>query len=289
MHQLQNEHISIEVSSLGAELTSLTDKQNHIEHIWQADPAVWGWHAPTLFPVVGRSIKDQIIIDGKAYPMPQHGFARRSEFILTEKRDDLLRFKLSASDKTLVIYPYLFDFHISYEIKDNTLIQTFEVYNTGEDSMYFQLGGHPGFAVPFLTGETYEDYYLEFEKDTFLDREHIDENGFFDQCGSNVIDGTNKLPLEKDMFSADAIVIKDPHSRKVYLRSNKNPHTVSVEFPAFNYLGLWAKVGAPYICIEPWRGCADTEGKPTELKDKEGIISLEANGKFQASIIITIS
>ena len=289
MHSIENSNIRIAVRDFGAELTSLFDKKNNIEHMWQADPQFWGWYAPVLFPVVGRSLNDEIVIDGRKYKMEKHGFARKSEFELVSQSTDRLRFKLSASEKTLSLYPYLFDFHISYEIKDSQLIQTFEVENTGEDTMYFQLGGHPAFAIPFLSGEVYEDYFIEFEKDTVLDRENINDHGFFDTSVSHVINGTNRLPLESDMFYKDAIILKDLHSRKVTIKSNKNPHKLSVEFPAFNYLGLWAKVNAPYVCIEPWLGCADTEGKQVEYRDKEGILSLAAGDKFHASIIMTIS
>lgn len=289
MHSIENSNIRIAVRDFGAELTSLFDKKNNIEHMWQADPQFWGWYAPVLFPVVGRSLNDEIVIDGRKYKMEKHGFARKSEFELVSQSADRLRFKLSASEKTLSLYPYLFDFHIVYEVKGSQLIQTFEVENTGKDTMYFQLGGHPAFAVPFLPGEVYEDYFIEFEKDTVLDRENINDHGFFDTSVSHVINGTNRLPLESDMFYKDAIILKDLHSRKVTIRSNKNPHTLSVEFPAFNYLGLWAKVNAPYVCIEPWLGCADTEGKQVEYRDKEGILSLAAGDKFHASIIMTIS
>lgn len=289
MHIIENGQIRIAVRDLGAELTSLFDKKNNIEHLWQADPAIWEWHAPTLFPVVGRCLNDQIEIGGRKYPMEKHGFARRSDFKLVDQHPDLLHFVLSASDKTLAVYPYRFDFHIFYEIRQNYLIQTFEIENTGAEAMHFQLGGHPAFAVPFLPGEVYEDYFIEFEKDTVLDRENINTEGFFDTSVSNVINGTNRLALEKDMFAKDAIIIKELNSRKVTLKSTKNPYQLSVEFPSFNYLGIWAKVAAPYVCIEPWLGCADTAGKPTAFKDKEGILSLVPDDKFQASIIITLS
>jgi galactose mutarotase-like enzyme len=289
MHKIENDHILIAVRDQGAELTSLFDKKNNIEHLWQADPKFWGWHAPTLFPVVGRCLNDQIEIAGQKYPMEKHGFARHMDFRLVDQHADMLHFVLSASDKTLAIYPYLFDFHIFYEIKQNYLIQTFEIENTGNETMYFQLGGHPAFAVPFLLGEVYEDYFIEFEKDTVLDRENINTDGYFDTSISHVINGSNKLPLESDMFYRDAIILKEMNSRKVTIKSTKNPRQLSVEFPSFNYLGLWAKVNAPYVCIEPWLGCADTVGRPVPFKDKEGILSLTPEDKFQASIIITIS
>ena len=289
MHIIENTNIRIAIREQGAELTSIYDKKNGIEHIWQADPAFWPWYAPALFPVVGRSLNDQILIDGKTYKMEKHGFARKSDFRLVDHQEDMLHFILSSSEKTLAIYPYHFDFHIFYEIKGDYMIQTFEIENTGKETMYFQLGGHPAFAVPFLPGEAYEDYYLEFEKDTVLDRENINEDGFFDHSISNVINGANRLPMDRNMFNKDAIILKDINSRKVTIRSETNPHSLSVEFPSFNYLGLWAKVNAPYICIEPWLGCADTVDKPTAFRDKEGILSIAAEDKFQASIIITIS
>jgi galactose mutarotase-like enzyme len=58
--------------------------------------------------------------------------------------------------------------------------------------------------------------------------------------------------------------------------------------PHFNYLGIWAKPGADFVCIEPWLGCADTEGKPVELKDKEDIQSLKHGHVFEASFYISI-
>ena len=289
MCTIENSDIRITVRNLGAELTSLFDKKSNIEHLWQADPAVWPWHAPVLFPVVGRCLNDEIEVDGQTYKMERHGFARKSDFELVSQSTDRLHFKLSASENTLTNYPYLFDLHIIYEIKDRQIIQTFEVENTGNDTMYFQIGSHPGFAVPFLAGEVYEDYFIEFDKDTVLDRQNINDHGFFDTSISNVINGTNHLPLEKDMFYKDAIIIKELQSRTVTIKSTKNPHTVSIEFPDFDYLGLWAKVGAPYICIEPWLGCADTMDRPVAFQDKEGIVSLAAGDKFQESIIITIS
>jgi galactose mutarotase-like enzyme len=289
MQIIENERIRIAAQNIGAELTSLYDKKNNIEHLWQADPKVWGWHAPALFPVVGRCLNDMIQIDGLNYPMEKHGFARRSDFELVEQFPNQLHFKLSASDKTLAVYPYLFELHIFYEIKGNSLIQTYEVVNKGKEALYFQLGWHPAFAVPFLPGEVYEDYFIEFDRDTVLDRENINTEGYFDTSISHVINGTNKLRLEKDMFHKDAIILKDINSRKVTLRSDKNPYRLTVEFPSFNYLGLWAKENAPYICIEPWLGCADTTGRTVAFKDKEGILSLPPEGKFQASIIITIS
>ena len=289
MYTIENDQLRVSVRDKGAELTSIYDKVNGIEHLWQADPAVWPWHAPVLFPVVGRCLEDQITVDGRDYPMVKHGFARNSVFTFISQDQTSLTFRLSSDDTTLVLYPYLFDFYISYKISGVQLTLSFQVVNRGANTMLFCLGGHPAFAVPFFSGEHYEDYYIEFERDTHLDRNHIDTDGFFDGRVSNVLHDTNRLNLTSDMFTDDALIFKDLLSRRVTIRTDRNPHTLSVAFPDFPYLGLWAKVGAPYVCIEPWLGCADTAAKPTTFAGKEGVISLPSLGKFDTSIIITVS
>ena len=52
-YTLENEYLKLTVASLGAEVVSLVRKSDGVEHIWQADPAVWRCHAPVLFPHCG--------------------------------------------------------------------------------------------------------------------------------------------------------------------------------------------------------------------------------------------
>jgi galactose mutarotase-like enzyme len=84
MHVLENEFLSVGILNKGAELCSISNKINGLEYLWQAEPSVWAFHAPNLFPVVGNCINNQIQIDGIKYPMQRHGFARHSQFVLTE-------------------------------------------------------------------------------------------------------------------------------------------------------------------------------------------------------------
>lgn len=42
------------VRQKGAQMTSFKGNDNR-EVIWQADPAVWGNHAPVLFPICGTA------------------------------------------------------------------------------------------------------------------------------------------------------------------------------------------------------------------------------------------
>ncbi len=101
MAVLENEFLKVEINAKGAQLTSVYSKATQTEHLWQADPNVWPWHAPNLFPVVGALINDELLVDGKTYPMQRHGFARQSEFIILESDEvHTAAFSLPNSEKT---------------------------------------------------------------------------------------------------------------------------------------------------------------------------------------------
>jgi galactose mutarotase-like enzyme len=288
MHLIENDFLRVKARDFGAELTSILDKRTGIEHLWQADQKFWGWHAPVLFPVVGRCLNDEINIDGKCYKMEKHGFARKSTFTLLELGTDKMVFRLIANDDTKAIYPFNFEFLIGYYLRGSTLVCNYEVINRDTKNVLFSLGGHPAFSVPFFEDEKYEDYYLEFELEENSTRHFIDENGFFNGREEVVLNNSRTLSLQTEMFNNDAYIFKDLQSRAVTIKSDKHQHTLTVRYPGFNYLGLWAKPNAHYICIEPWLGCADTAGKKTDFSKKEGILTLPQGEKFCRSIIIEL-
>lgn len=76
MITLENEKLRLKMNLTGAELTSVFNKKNKTEYLWQADPQFWGRHAPVLFPVVGRLKDDTFTYQGQSYSLGQHGFAR---------------------------------------------------------------------------------------------------------------------------------------------------------------------------------------------------------------------
>jgi len=288
MHTINNTVLRINVSEKGAELTSLFHLPSHTEHLWQADNKWWGWHAPVLFPIIGRCLNDELTIDGKKYPLEKHGFARHALFSCVAKTENELQFVLSENEATLNVFPYPFRFKIIYRLDENTLIQSYEIENTGNDTMYFSVGAHPAFNVPFYPNETFEDYHIQFEKQEALERHHINSEGFFDGRKSIVsIDG--RINLHPALFNDDALIFKNHQSRALSIESRNHQQQLSIKFEGFPYLGIWTKEGAPYVCIEPWYGCADTSNLATEFKKKEGILSLTKGEKFNAAFSVAIS
>src|SRR5690606_345281 len=97
----------------------------------------------------------------------------------------------------------------------------------------------------------------------------LSDEGFFTGKTAMIPTQGNKLFLTPGLFDRDALVFKDLKSKVLTLKSKNHDHGVKVKFHEFDYLGIWAKPGAPFVCIEPWLGCADTEGEAVDISKKE--------------------
>ena len=68
---------------------------------------------------------------------------------------------------------------------------------------------------------------------------------------------------------------------------DSNP-VLTVHFEDFPSLGIWTKMNAPFLCIEPWFGYSDTNENSGNLFEKEGIQVLDKDQTFQAKFSIEI-
>jgi len=288
MVTLENEYLKVNVNAFGAQLSSIVDKADGLEHIWQANPAVWPYHAPNLFPIVGGCINNSILVDGQTYPISRHGFARTSSFKKIESSPNHAQFALRYNEETLKSYPYKFEFQVVYHLNKNQLRILYKVINLDDKTIYFSVGGHPAFNVPFTDGENYDDYYLDFEQDENPPAHLLSANGFFNGETKNTHIKEGKLFLNHDLFTADALVFKNLASRKIKIKSTQHNKSIELNFPHFNYLGLWAKPNANFLCIEPWLGCADTEGEQKEFSNKEAIQQVAYGHVFETEYCICI-
>ncbi len=285
---LENAQVKAVFKSKGAELSSLIHKGNGLEYVWQADPLVWGRHAPVLFPIVGKLKNDAYSYDNDTFHLSQHGFARDLEFELESSTEDQLKFGLRYSEKTLAHYPFKFKLVISYKLKATTLTVSYEVFNEDEQPLFFSIGAHPAFRCPLTDDEQFEEYYLEFNETETLER-HLLTEGVFNGATTLILDNTHILPLAYDLFEKDAIVFKKFKSSSISMKSRKTAHGLTVSFPGFPYLGIWTKQkDAPFICIEPWYGLADSTSASGNLIEKEGIMGLEPAGEFDCHYQIEI-
>ena len=138
MYSLENKKLSLKVKPTGAELCSLINKENGLEHMWQGDPNIWKGHAPVLFPIVGNLKDDEFNFEGNTFSMPRHGIFRHSNKIkLIEQKEDRLTFSFKYSEETLKQYPFKFEFQLSYILKENTVEVKHEVINLMQTNIFF--------------------------------------------------------------------------------------------------------------------------------------------------------
>ncbi|WP_345955021.1 aldose 1-epimerase family protein [Mucilaginibacter sp. PAMB04168] len=288
MITIENEYLKVSITTKGAQLASLYNKATQTEHMWQANADIWPWHAPNLFPVVGGLVNNQLHVDGNSYTLPRHGFARQSEFTVAEADHEHAVLDLTSNHDTLDVYPYHFSFQVLYTLIENALRVTYKVINQDTKTIYFSVGGHPAFNVPFKGKGRYEDYHLEFESTEKLESHLLSADGFFTgETRPIELDG-NKLHLTRDLFKDDALVFKDIKSKLITIKSTLHNETLSVEFPYYKHLGIWAKPGADFVCIEPWLGYADAVGEPVDISHKPAIQKLDKGHVFEAPYYISI-
>ncbi|MFT3701922.1 MAG: aldose 1-epimerase family protein [Agriterribacter sp.] len=281
MISIENEFLKIAIDANGAELNSIYDLQNGIEYMWQGDPAFWAKHSPVLFPIVGTLKSNTYFYKNKDYKLSRHGFARDMVFAVSGQTDSSVTFSLISTGATLEKYPFNFRFDIVYTLNGKQLDVSYAVFNEDKTDIYFSVGGHPAFNVPFLKNTQYQDYYLEFNKNEKLERWPISKDGLILQTPKGLLHNSERLPLTKTLFYEDALVFKHLASDTVSLKCNAGKGGFTFKFPDFPYLGIWAAKDADFVCIEPWCGIADSVETNQDIIQKEGINKLNAGESFK--------
>ena len=285
-------HTQILTSKDGGELISF--KLNGVEKIHQGAECMdengkvyWKRHSPVLFPIVGKLKRNQSIINGKTYEIFQHGFARDLQFEPITKLDNFHSYVLKSNKATLSRYPFEFELYTTYRLDENKLTTIYKVINTGETNMPFCIGGHPAFKIDKQKMEN-GDYYLEFdqeeEKIHFL---YLVDGLIGTEYARNPMATKRIINLNGNTFKNDALIMKGIMSKKISLKDKvENKTLLTMNFEEFPYLAIWSKPGAPFICIEPWRGHSDTIKSSGIFTEKNDIVSLLPNQSFECQYTV---
>lgn len=287
--KLENQRLCVEISEMGAEVTRIYDKKQDVELLWEADPMYWKRHSPVLFPNVGKTYRNTVLINGTHYPTSQHGFARDSVFKCICKKDDTASFLLASSDETKEVYPFDFELLISYTLQGNGLRVEWEVRNPGEETMYFTIGGHPAFRFAGKD-EKKADYILKFPGKDSLEYLLIDPAEAAvdpsDVHTINLADGC--CPVAEKMFENDALIFDDGQIEEVWLCHKDGTPYVGMKCEGFPNFGIWSVKDAPFVCLEPWMGRADDVGFDKELSQKANVNKAEPGESFKQDYTILL-
>ena len=81
-----------------------------------------------------------------------------------------------------------------------------------------------------------------------------------------------EIPLCHSLFYNDALVFENLRSRRVKVLNKATGRGVEMDFSQFPLLGIWsAKNDGPYVCLEPWTGCATQTTEGDGFLEKKGM------------------
>lgn len=288
--KLENEFLCVEIAEMGAEVTRIYDKTEDNEILWEGNPVYWKRHSPVLFPNVGKTYKNRVLINGTQYPTSQHGFARDNVFTCIEAANEKASFMFRSSEETKEVYPFDFELHINYKLNKKELTVEWQVKNCGDETMYFTIGGHPAFRFA-KPEETKADYVLKIPGKEKLEYVLIDIS-----CGCANVDEVHALqlseetyPLSDELFAKDALVVDNGQIEEAWLCHKDGTPYVGVRSAGFPNYGIWSVEGAPFVCLEPWMGRCDNVGFNAELSEKPNVNKVEAGEKFIKDYTIVVA
>ncbi len=291
-YYIQNGSLKAGFSSLGGELRSLVATLNdgsEVELLWSADPKYWSGVSPLLFPIVGRLNGGTYTHKGQVYEMGCHGFLRKVEHECIACADKSVLFRLVDNEASRSQYPFAFSVEQSYELQGTSLIMDATVRNTGDETLPFSIGRHPG----FMTRGEFESWYLTLESNggeirhlTLAPSLLLSGN---DEPTALLRDG-KYIDLKHSIFENDAYIVSNVVSTT--LDSPASPYSIRVTCEDADCVGYWHTMGsydAPFVCLEPWGGCPALDGVADDTATKQGFKYLAPGESYTFRVVVEVN
>ena len=284
-YTIENEYLKLTVTTWGAQVKSVVRKCDNVEHIWQADKAVWGYHAPILFPHCGKVVDGKIIAKGKEFKAGQHGFARLMEHDFVEQSADTIVLELCSNEETLKQFPYEFRLVSTFTLEADTVHHTLTVENLDEAELPFGIGYHPAFTVPFDDKHEATDYELRFsEMESPICINNLPHglmHGNLYYLGSNI----QSIPVDERLFANDSHCMVGLKSQTLGLYEKGTGRGVVCNISEFPYTLIWSKPGMPrFVCIEPWHSLPSPENGTSDWNEKPAAAILAPNEAWSCTL-----
>lgn len=203
---------------------------------------------PILFPLVSFNhlpgADHHYEWNGLRFPLPQHGFARRTPWKVIDQTEASVTVELANDEATLPVYPWNFTCRLTYALRNGRLHAHHEVINRSDSPMPFSLGIHPYLRVPGPRSEC----VVRCPRATRFNPVGRSEEYFtepFPSCD---------LPLDRDYNAT--IQLGDFARNECQLVNTANGLALTLnweEAPVFHRMALWSRTPRdPFFCIEPW-------------------------------------
>lgn len=286
---LHNSQLTVEISSLGAELQSIKSIETNREYLWQATDDIWKGRAPFMFPVVVKFKDQQYTYQNKPYQMPLLGIVRHNQLTFIQHSPTLVTFQLKANDNTLKHYPFAFKFEVTYQLQGTELSHNIKIVNQDEKVMYYALGGHPGFALPLSQGKKRSDYAVTFSN-VVNQKRRLVANGMTQQTMIDFLNNETELGLDDKRIPLAGMLLIDHNIQRIGVAQKGKSPFVEVAFMDFPNVNIWTPPGKPFVAIEPLIGHHDTYNSPPAIENKTYLHQLTAkqSKSYKFAILINL-
>ena len=283
---LSSADLHVEINPFGAQLSILRDRGGR-NWLWNGDAAIWAGRAPILFPTVGEVAGGSYRLGPKSYRLGRHGFARGKQFEVITAAASHATFRLKADSATLEVYPFQFELDVAFAVSGPTLSMTASVRNPGTVDLPASVGFHPAFRWPLPGGAARAAHFIEFEQAEPAPIRRLDSAGLLSPVPHPTPVVDRHLMLEDSLFQPDVVIFDQFSSHKLIYGAQEGPR-LEVTYPDASFLGIWTKPGAPFVCIEPWRGIADPEGFTGDFTTKPGVFTVAPGGTESLTMTVTL-
>ena len=222
---LENDSIRVSISKKGAELQSIKGKISEFEYLWQGNGEYWADRAPIMFPVNVRFRDNEFYFRNVKYDMPKMGILKERFMTVKHKSNDEVTLSFVPNKEILhENYPFLFKISVRYKLTDNTILNEYVIRNDDTHSMYFALGGHPGFNLSLGQPNDRKKHELFFYKSLSAQRELI-KNSLLKDSVAPFLQNETTLGFDDDRIPNTGIFIKDSVITKIGLAKSGQNHT----------------------------------------------------------------
>ena len=205
--------------------------------------------------------------------MTQHGFARDHRFAWLRREPNVSQLVLEDDADTRSRYPFAFRLEVTYAVSGAELEITLRIGNPGDEVLPASIGAHPAFNWPLSPELTKSDYTLSFSDQETAPIRRL-KAGLMQATPEPTPIHGRTLALSERLFDDDAVILDAPASASVRYAAPRGP-SIEMSWEGFRELGIWSKPGgAPFLCVEPWRGFASPADFDGEFVNKPGLMHI---------------
>jgi len=162
-----------------------------------------------------------------------------------------------------------FRLEVGFSLDDDALEQRFTIFNPNRTVLPASLGAHPAFIWPLAEVVAKSAHVLEFAHPETGPVRRLDHGLLRGEPEASIMGST--LHLKPALFADDALILSNPVSHSVRY-SAPGTAAIEVSWQGFSQLGIWARDGGDFLCIEPWHGMASPVDFDGEFTDKPGLM-----------------